>query len=457
MFKHPLATVLLLLLSSIPASENGSLFAQTSPRQEPDKKKTEASAKDVAERAALLQKIIDDAAALDPKSQPQAWAKAQMRLGHAWMTHLDSDENLRSTKSIAAYEAALTVLTPESDLENWNLAQRTIISSWTWMHGDVPTILQQLDKAIAAVDKALAVLDKNKSPKVWREFQIQRAVAWSQKSVHEQKTSKPDTKVIKWACMNVDDAFTSALSVMDKVQDALKWGDIQIAIGDNWLSMPADNDTERLKNIRRAITAFEAARDTFAPQKHLFEKWIDAQFKIASTLAYMPDDSPEMKAEGKANAVSRAKAICQEVLAAIPQGELPNEYFRIHALLGKLHAYIPGDTHAQYVENLHQSIASLEKALSFYTHTKAPSSWQSLQLSLADSLLALSLQKGQDKVALLRRAIASHKAGMPYELKRAPNDRLLQQANMNLARLRKEYEAANTDPTQSFDSIKPAQ
>ncbi len=460
MFKHSLATVLLLLLSSIPASENGSLFAQTSPRQEPDKKKTEASAKDVAERAALLQKIIDDAAALDPKSQPQAWAKAQMRLGHAWMTHLDSDENLRSTKSIAAYEAALTVLTPESDLENWILAQRGIVIAWMSVDSDVSTISQQLDKAIAAADKALSVIamDKDKYSAAWRELQIQRGVAWSKKRDQEQKAVKPDTKAIKCACMNVDDAFMSALSAMDKVKEVKKWGIILELLGENWRLMPADNDTQQLENLRRAVTAYERARDAYIQRKDLQEYWAYAQLKLAQTLSSMPLASSEMSAKGNTNAIAQARAICQEILSTIPDGQLPEACASTHALLGKLYRHsLPDDTIPQYIQNLHQSIASLEKALSFYTRAVNSASWQSLHLSLADSLLYLSYEKGQDQVTLLRLAIASQKAGMTNLLKRNENDVELQYARMILTKLREKYEAANTDPTQSFDSIKPAE
>jgi tetratricopeptide (TPR) repeat protein len=115
------------------------------------------------------------------QAHPAEWAMTQLNLGAAW-SHLawlhlptgNEADNLR--KEIAAYEAALTVYTKETDPADWALTQNNLGRAWE----QLPTgnKAENLKKAVSAYQAALLVRSVDISPDLRRN--LEAGLSWNQ-------------------------------------------------------------------------------------------------------------------------------------------------------------------------------------------------------------------------------------------------------------------------------------
>jgi tetratricopeptide (TPR) repeat protein len=273
------------------------------------------------------------------------WAMTQNNLGNAW-DDLPTGVRLQNLqKSIAAYEAALTVYTKEGTPREWAMTENNLGNAW----GDLPTRDRagNLQKAIAAYESALTVRTREAAPADWAATQNNLGNAWSELPTGDRARNLQ--KAIA--------AYEGALTVRTREASPYDWAATQNNLGAAWRSMPAD---DRTKNLRKAIAAYEAAL-TVRTRESAPLDWAATQNNLGSAWAEFPTGD-------RAQNLQRAIAAFEAALTVYTREAAPMEWATIQFNLSSAWSDMPGDRG----EMLARAIACGKAALEVYTAEAFP-------------------------------------------------------------------------------------
>ncbi len=137
---------------------------------------------DLEHSIALYQKAL---AQLNPKTQPQSYARLQKNLGATWgdlARFRDGAQNLQH--SVRAYQEALLHIDPDADPQHYAAVENNLGTAyWNLAQHDQP--VAYLESAIAAYTKALSYYSPEREPLNYAGVQNNLGTAWWNLAQHE--------------------------------------------------------------------------------------------------------------------------------------------------------------------------------------------------------------------------------------------------------------------------------
>lgn len=203
---------------------------------------------DNIERAiALRQKLIDLAAT------PQEQAIFLHNLAHAYSLRIRGTPEKNTEAAIAAYEAALSVITPEDHSIDWALGTDNLASSYLNRKGGEPA--KNIERAIELYEQALQVRTRQAMPYEWAQTNMHLGTAYAQRV----EGDRAENLRLAINC------FERSLEVLDRERSPLLWAYLQTNLAQA-LSFGAGDLP--LRDTVRAVAGFKAALEIFRPDTH---------------------------------------------------------------------------------------------------------------------------------------------------------------------------------------------
>jgi len=188
------------------------------------------------------------------QKNPEAWSKSQLylaetlqRLG-ARTPHIAGKEHLK--KSIAAYQEALKVYTPES--ENWAAIQNNMGNALTFF-GELENGKKHFHGAVAAFRAALESVNPQVQPWFWATIQNNMGNV-----LRTLGSNEGNTTYLKEAM----DAYQSALTIRTPERDASVWAGTQNNLAQTLHSLGAlESGTAALEYLKEAVYTYRTLID----------------------------------------------------------------------------------------------------------------------------------------------------------------------------------------------------
>lgn len=366
------------------------------------------------------------------------WAKSQINLGTAMRYLTQGSEDMifsngaNFDKSIDKYEAALSVLTKDSNPDEWAIAQSNLGDAW--LYHPKSDRAAYVSKAIAAYEAVITVYTKDTHPIDWADTQSSLAAAWE-----TLRTGEKDANI-----RNAISAYQAALHVYTKENQLSRWGWTQYKLAKAWASLTTGN---RSANLDKAIASYEAVLTVYTKDTHPKE-WFSTQLGLGN--AWQDLDTGYRPANlAKAIAAYEA-ALSVGIGDTRYERELYSSYIQLR--IGR--AWQDLDT-GDRSSNLSKAIAAYESVLPLLTKA-APERRAEVQHMLCVARTELAAVPGSDRCAALIRAIAFGKAALLiYTPTAYPDEHRSTRKNLELAR--RAYESAGCDKAVPFDAIAPAE
>ncbi|MGD9981606.1 MAG: hypothetical protein AB7H66_05060 [Hyphomonadaceae bacterium] len=291
--------------------------------------------------------------------RPADWAATQQNLGIALQILGERGAPDGLERSVAAYEAALTVRTREADPSGWAQTQMNLANALQ-IQGErgVP---QALERAIAAYEQALAITPRESNPDSWARTQMNLGNALSVIG----KRGAPG------ALERAVAAYEAAHTVWTREANPAGWAMIHTNMGGALRSLGQSGAPGALE---RAVASYEAALSV-TPRDASPVAWARAQVNLGVALIVQSDrDVP--------GALERAVDCFEAALTAITAETYPNAWAvaqtNLGAALFAMHRRgAPGA--------LGRAIAAYESALTAATRHTDPQAWANINYNLAET------------------------------------------------------------------------
>lgn len=214
------------------------------------------------ERLALLHRALELA---QPQDNPELWGSLQAALAKALMDApagaLTSEDG---EAAIAAYQAALSVLSRESDPAAWAKLQNGL--GITYDRRLAGSRAENLEHAIAAYQQALTVRNRQETPIPWAETVYNLGMAYSSR-IHGDPADNQERAI---------EAFQGALQVTGLEDHRQYWLDTMVNLG-NVYSERLRGD--RALNLEQALDFYQQAAVHVTPEQDP-ERWAHMQHEL---------------------------------------------------------------------------------------------------------------------------------------------------------------------------------
>jgi tetratricopeptide (TPR) repeat protein len=238
-------------------------------------------------------------------------------------------------------------------------------------------------------------------------------------------------------------SYNAALTVFSKDVEPQYWGMTQNNLG---LALANTPSGDKHANLRASIVAFQNALSVRTLGRHPNE-WAMTQNNLGNSYTRLASDDIDVEVNAQ-NAIKSYEA----ALSVRTKSKLPVDWAQTQNNLGVAWEKV---TSGNRSANLANSIAAYEAALTVRNRDSHPVDWAATHHNLAMSLAMLSDEAGQDRLALMRRAVGSCKASLSIRTTSAFPEEHGHTAQV-LELLRSVYEAEASAGDLPFDEIAPA-
>lgn len=357
-------------------------------------------------------------------ADPVLWASLQGALGASLVGAAGGrfTEEL-FTKVLAAYEAALTVYTPDETPEIWGQTWRNIGATHMGAVqsglGDLQTMVET---AIRAYQKALEVPYERHTRDIWRSAQrelgwalsaaaawrgpsahIESALAYASLLEHVSRETEPDTwamlKLLYASALNesgnndvAEDAIRAsedALLVLRIETHPLDWAEANLVRGGLYRTRRVG---QRDENLERAIESLDGALRVYTYAKTP-RQWLRVHYQRGPAYTF------RIHGDRRTN-LERALESLKIAIAATSQERFPDTWASLQVTLGQVYVErVEGD----HQENLESAISTLESAIAVLSPAPV------LSWTLGNRLVGLAYLQRQrgDRQDNIERAIAA--------------------------------------------------
>ncbi|RWO49224.1 CHAT domain-containing protein [Mesorhizobium sp.] len=240
---------------------------------------------------------------LSPDSNPEQWAVAQGNLGVAYQDRAHGTPSENIERAIVAHEASLRVFTRAQYPTSWAKAQLNLgVAYLARSRGDRAT---NIERGIGAFNEGLFVFQKATSPRDWAKIKQNLGLAY----MYRVKGNESD---------NIEksiEEYSLALEVFQEISDQANAASVQNSLGNAYNRRHAG---ERSYNIDKAITLFEASLE-FNTRGRAEQTWAALKHNLAN--AYLDRSSGVPK-----DNLEKALSALQESLAVFTRDAHPSDY-----------------------------------------------------------------------------------------------------------------------------------
>jgi CHAT domain-containing protein len=344
-------------------------------------------AQDTEERIALGERVLALDAALKewPLQALRHHVKGELwfGLGNAYLDRRIGDRAANLENAIAAYEAALTVRTRETNPREWADTQNNLgLAYGERIRGDRA---DNREKAIAHLVAALTVRTREVNEREWAGTQNNLGVAYWRR-IRGDRADNLEKAVA---------AYEAALTVRTRETNPREWADTQNNLGVAFRHRIGGNLAD---NLEMAIARLEEAL-TVRTREALPGAWAETQNNLAAAYRYRVRGD-------RADNMEKSIGALQAALAVMTREANPRDWAKTQTDLGDAYSYrIRGDR----ADNMEKAIASYELALTVRTREAGAPDWAQTQNNLA---MAYWARIHGDRVDNLERAIAALEAAL---------------------------------------------
>jgi CHAT domain-containing protein/CO dehydrogenase/acetyl-CoA synthase epsilon subunit len=336
---------------------------------------------------------------------PEQWAMTQINLATVYKDRIKGEKADNIERAISAYQAALEILTRAAFPEQWATAQNNLAAAyWNRIKGEKADNIEQ---AIVVYQAALEIRTREAFPEQWAMTQNNLATAYKDR-IKGEKADNIESAII---------AYQAALEIFNCEAFPEEW-----AMTQNNLALAYTDriKEEKADNIEQAITAYQATLEIRT--REAFPKdWAMTQHNLA--VAYFN----RIKGE-KADNIESAIAAYQAALKIRTREAFPEDWAGTQNNLANAYCNrIKGEK----ADNIETAITGYQAALKIRTRAALPEQWASTQNNLAGAYL--NRIKGE-KTDNIEQAITFYQDALEIYTREAfPEDWAMTQNNLAVA------------------------
>jgi len=265
---------------------------------------------------------------LDPKSNPQLWARTQNELGSAYRVLPTGDQGKNVLKSIAAHEAALQIYNEQDFPADWAMTQNNLGNAFTVL----PTgnRSENLAKAIAYFETAIRVFNEREFPAEWAITQNNLGTVYS-----DLPTGNREKNVAKAIA-----SYEAALRIRTERDFPVSWAMTQNNLGNAYCVLRTG---DRAKNLTKGIACFEAALRVRTEQDFPIQ-WAMTQNNLGNAYHSLPSGD---RGKNVANAI----ACYEAALRVRTERDFPADWARTQENLALVYSVLATGDRAENVAN----------------------------------------------------------------------------------------------------------
>ncbi|MGD9813869.1 MAG: hypothetical protein AB7Q23_07345 [Hyphomonadaceae bacterium] len=353
------------------------------------------------------------------------WVNTQEMLGNTLLVYAGSGAAGARQRALAAFDAALSELTPERDRDSWARIQVTranlltalgnegMPGAWRQAEGAYEAVLtvwtaesfpsghataqanlaivrrylgssgaEALRASVAAAEAALASVSRTGDPARWATRQAELGDALWRLGMSGDRA----------ALSRAVAAFEAALAVRTRAADAALWARTQRDLARVWDALGVAGEPHGLE---RALAGYDAALTVFTRETNPNE-WSFTLQDLAITLRHMDE-------RGVAGALEREAATYEAMLGVWTRQAMPQGWASVQAKLGYA-LRLQGERGARGA--LERAAAAYEAAMSVWTREAEPVLWASASYQLA--IVYRALGRARDARAAAQGALAQY-------------------------------------------------
>ena len=327
-----------------------------------DKLNSALDALEQAREPVTIVRLANEALSLPREQNPMVWASLHGSIGSALVASAQGRFSAElAARVIDAYQASLTVYTPQETPDIWAQTMRNLGATHLGaLQSGVGDPQQHLQAAIAAYEKALELPPERHFPDSWLRCQQELAAAWEIASIWH----GPPALVRAARCCE------TAAAGVDRQQRPELWAELKLK------SANCLNETGVEEYSEEAIRACSESLEVLTAE-HSAQQWAQAQLILGTLYRTRQHGDRELNLES-------AVASLNQALTRFTEETTPREWYTAHYNRGPAYLFrLRGDR----AENLEQALISLRIAVARTPREQAPDAWAALLVTLAQVCL----------------------------------------------------------------------
>lgn len=318
-----------------------------------------------------------------------ARARKQVELAEILVTLTQVGDRSHIADALAAYEAALVVVTPDNAREAW-ADTMLAYGRFRWIVADGNADPGFAARGVGVFQEILRAIDKGQDPKRWGDAQYGLGLALADLATQENSIDRRREAIA---------ALQAALTVRSRWFSPGDWMVIQASLGDELMQL--FNETQAIPDMEAALAARKAVL-TVADPATSRDYWADAQYRLGM--------SSWMLGSKRRDAATLRQAV-EAYRQALTVYDLADPHSHRLDCKGDLGlAMLSLDEVAPDRAVLEAARENFEELLRAESRERRPRDWSMTNNLLGQVLTRLAA--GEEGTALLERAVALHRAGL---------------------------------------------